>query len=1084
MRVTTLYASSASSSAAYYTKYLTQAPGEVPGVWMGAQADGLGLVGTVEGEQLQALLAGLDPVSGRSLGRALTDRTTADGRVVKAVAGFDATLSAPKSLSVLWALTGDDRLLECHDVAVRAVVDSLEQWAATTRVRSNGGRLHLDTLGLSVAGFRQTTSRLDDPQIHTHLVVSAKVQTVDGRWMALDARVLKQHQRTFGGVYQSVLRSELTAKFGVGWEPIVNGQAEIIGLDPELLGVFSKRAAQVDVETDARIEEFEAREGRAPSRFERAAIEREAAADTRVKKTGTAAAELRSVWRQEARDLGYTPRSVIDAVNTAGRAQSEPAKTTVAEIVTALSERKSVWHDLDVLREITDRFQPRRGIDGERWAGVLDRALAQVIDACVGLDPDQRDGEEGRGSDGRSVWIEPVAPRWSSQKVIDQELDLLAWALSAQGVEPSPSTSIERGRLDVLQAAAAGEVAGGDRLVVIIGPAGAGKTSMLTVAIDDLHAQGRPVFGVAPTAKAARVLEEETGMRTDTLAKLLHEHARDGGPRPEWGLKRGTTVIVDEAGMVSIPDLWRLTDLAQRLDLRVVLVGDPHQLQAVARGGMFPEIAKTATRTVELEQVHRFTEPWEAAASLRLRRGDPAVLAEYRWRGRIEPGSLDQHLRTIGDRWAELQAKGRLLAITTTTNEHATLINHHIQTARLKAGVLTGRSAVAADGRVYVGDVVMTRRNDRTLATSAGDSVRNRDRWTITATHDDGSITARAQVGEATVTLPATYVSEFVQLAYATTEHGNQGITTDQSITLITGTTTGRGLYVGATRGRDHNQLLVVTDRDSEPEAIDLLQRVLSTDRADTPAVTHRRQLAERQPTSPGPRRRAVEPDWLGRWQNDVRERVPMIDRLLATMAQDRPVLEHAVTETRVAYDKARAIPAPDQHDVFQARRQAGLDAADAKVARYRASNATWRTRRTLERAANQADQRATISAQHADQLEAAYRPAAERRETARFACAKAEMRLEAHDRRLIELRGYRAEDIALDQAISVWRTWAAGHTITSPDLDHAARELARHTDTLPEARALLTTLAPEHPSLDPSERRLDRGGVDYGIEL
>ena len=83
-----------------------------------------------------------------------------------------------------------------------------------------------------------------------------------------------------------------------------HGQAEIAGLDPELLAAFSKRAAQVDAETDARVEEFEAREGRAPSRFERAAIEREASADTRVKKTGTAAAELRAAWRKEATDLG------------------------------------------------------------------------------------------------------------------------------------------------------------------------------------------------------------------------------------------------------------------------------------------------------------------------------------------------------------------------------------------------------------------------------------------------------------------------------------------------------------------------------------------------------------------------------------------------------------------------------------------------------------------------------------------------------------------------------------------------------------------------------------------------------------
>ena len=1085
MRVTTLYASSAASSAAYYTKYLTQAPGEAPGVWMGAQADGFGLVGMVEGEQLQALLAGLDPVTGRSLGRALTDRTTSDGRVVKAVAGFDATVSAPKSLSVLWALTGDDRLLECHDVAARAVVDAFERWAATTRVRSAGGRMHLDTHGLSVAGFRQTTSRLDDPQIHTHLVVSAKVQTQDGRWMALDARVLKQHQRTFGGLYQSVLRSELTAKFGVGWEPIVNGQAEITGLDPELLAAFSKRAAQVDVETDARIKDFEAREGRAPSRFERAAIEREAAADTRVKKTGTAAAELRTAWRKEATDLGHTSRSVIDAVNTAGRATSEPTKTTVAEIVSALSERKSVWHDLDVLREITDRFQPRKGIDGERWSGVLDRALDRVLEQCIGLDPDQRDGEEGRGSDGRSVWIEPVAPRWSSQQVIDQELDLLAWTLSAQGLEPSPSQSIERGHLDVLQAAAAAEVAGEDRLVVIIGPAGAGKTSMLTAAIDDLRRHDRPVFGVAPTAKAARVLEDETGMRTDTLAKLLHEHARDGGPRPEWQMRRGTTVIVDEAGMVSTPDLWRLTDLAQRLDLRVVLVGDPHQLQAVARGGMFPELSATATRTVELEQIHRFTEPWEAAASLRLRRGDPAALSEYLWHGRVEPGSLDQHLRTIGREWAEAQTKGRSLAITTTTNEHATLINHHIQNAPLKTGALTGEPVTAADGHIFIADVVMTRRNDRTLTTTAGDSVRNRDRWTLTATHDDGAITAHSHTSDATVTLPAGYVREFVQLAYATTEHGNQGITTDQSITLVTGTTTGRGLYVGATRGRDDNQFLVVTDQRSEREAMDLLGRVLATDRADTPAVTHRRQLAERQPApAPGPRRRAVEPVWLNEWQSDVRERVPMIGGLLASMAEERPALEQSVAQARQGYDQARALLAPDQHDLSRARREANLDEAAARTARYRAGNATWRTRRPLERAAAAATERAAVSASRVDELEAACRPVSEQRATARVSLAKAAMRLEAHDRRAVALRDYRDDDTALDQAITTWRTWAAGHTVTGADLDHTVRELARYADTVPEARALLTTLDAEHPALHPPTQHLDRTDIDYGIDL
>jgi conjugative relaxase-like TrwC/TraI family protein len=221
LRVTTIHASSAAKSAAYYTQYLTAAPGEVPGVWCGRQAAGLGLSGKVGRDDLQALLEGRDPLSGTRLGYPLIDRVTADGRVVHAVAGFDATFSAPKSVSVCWALSGDDRFLKAHDVAVTAALAHLERFGSTTRIRRDGGRLHPDTQGLTMPVFRQTTSRADDPQIHTHAVISAKVQTADGRWMALDARYLKKHQRMLGGLYQSVLRNELTDRLGVEWQPIV-----------------------------------------------------------------------------------------------------------------------------------------------------------------------------------------------------------------------------------------------------------------------------------------------------------------------------------------------------------------------------------------------------------------------------------------------------------------------------------------------------------------------------------------------------------------------------------------------------------------------------------------------------------------------------------------------------------------------------------------------------------------------------------------------------------------------------------------------------------------------------------------------
>src|SRR5204862_2425959 len=178
----------------------------------------------------------------------------------------------PNSLSVWWALTGDPGLLEAHDVAVTAALEHLERRGATTRVRVDGRRQHPDTLGLTVAAFRQTTSRADDPQVHTHAVISAKVQTDDGRWLALDARYLKRHQRMLGGLYQSVLRAELTHRYGVAWEPIVNGQAEIAGLPRDLLDVFSKRAGQVDDALAVKVDEFRRREGRDPTPWKRAAL--------------------------------------------------------------------------------------------------------------------------------------------------------------------------------------------------------------------------------------------------------------------------------------------------------------------------------------------------------------------------------------------------------------------------------------------------------------------------------------------------------------------------------------------------------------------------------------------------------------------------------------------------------------------------------------------------------------------------------------------------------------------------------------------------------------------------------------------
>ena len=411
MRVTTLYAATAATTAGYYTRYLTEATGELPGQWLGNQADRLGLHGEVTTEALQALLSGCDPATGATLGHPLVDRTKSNGTVIRAVAGFDATLSAPKSLSVLWAITGDDGLAECHDVAVRAVAAHLERHGATTRVRSNGTRMHLDTHGLTMAAFRQTTSRADDPQLHTHLVVSAKVQLPDERWMALDARFLKRHQRTLGGLYQSVLRAELTHRYGVTFEPIVNGQAEIAGVPAELLAVFSKRAAEIGTGTGRRGRRVLASGG---MRAEPARGRADGAqGGRRVPRPARPAAprpSCRTRWRDEAAAIGVTPRSLVESVEQAA-AEHPPTHRDlpIAPIVEALELGASTWHRADVLRTICDLIRPVPGVSGERWAAWLDDATDAVMAQCVDLDPELPEHTCRRASDGRSIWIEPTA---------------------------------------------------------------------------------------------------------------------------------------------------------------------------------------------------------------------------------------------------------------------------------------------------------------------------------------------------------------------------------------------------------------------------------------------------------------------------------------------------------------------------------------------------------------------------------------------------------------------------------------------------------------------------------------------------
>jgi hypothetical protein len=585
---------------------------------------------------------------------------------------------------------------------------------------------------------------------------------------------------------------------------------------------------------------------------------------------------------------------------------------TVDEVLDELSARGSTWTRADVLRAICDLQPPAPGMPAQRWAAALERACDTVIDRCRNLDPVADVGTK-RVSDGRSIWLEPVAGHLTSTQILAQEERILSWAMDTQADASTASPTLDRDGLDVLQADAVAAVAGSDRLVVVVGPAGTGKTTMLRRAVDDLHAQGRPVFGLAPTAKAARVLESETEVAADTVAKLLHEWGRSDRP-PDWlyQLPATTTVIVDEAGIIGTSSLHQLVELADRNAWRLVLVGDPRQLQAVGRGGMFNELCATS-RVHPLARIHRFHQPWEAAASLQLRAGDPKAIDAYQAHRRIEAGPFEQHVARIARGYLTLTGTGRTVAITASTNDHVDAVNRAIQQARIHTGQLTGRPVTIAGGeRAYVGDVVVTRRNDRTITTTDREPIRNRDRWTVTATHLDGTLTVAHYGGHGSATLPADYAAQHLRLGYAATEHGNQADTVDIGIDLVSQATTHRGLYVGMTRGRDENQLLVVTETADLGEARDVLEAVLAHDRADVPAVTQRRELNRQIPVTP-PRRTPEPllaiPGWFGTWRAQLEQRRDdLIDQFTEQVNQssraeaDLAALQPALAEARAAW--------------------------------------------------------------------------------------------------------------------------------------------------------------------------------------
>ncbi|HEX2064067.1 MAG TPA: MobF family relaxase, partial [Acidimicrobiales bacterium] len=374
-------------------------PDEPPGRWWGRGCAAVDLIGDVEPDQLRHMLVAGHPHTGRVLGR---------GFGAKSARAFDATFSATKSVSVLWALAPDPwvrvEVLAAHDAAVVSAPEWVERHGAVTR-RGTNGIDQVDTRGLVAALFRQHTSRSVDPQLHTHALIWSKVQDPVGKWLSLDARLLKYQQRSIGWIYDAALRSELTARLGVEWEPVVDGRSDMVHITESLRELFSKRSAEVEEKLSQYIQRWSAEhDGAEPDPRTIARLQRWAVTDSRLAKLhGTEAEGLHSEWAERALAAGFDPRSLSNGVRRLpGVGTAWDREAIIAEALARVTAESSTWLRADLAREVATLLPPEAATTGTELVALVDELVEEAADRCVELHPPPAAGVACR-ADGRPV---------------------------------------------------------------------------------------------------------------------------------------------------------------------------------------------------------------------------------------------------------------------------------------------------------------------------------------------------------------------------------------------------------------------------------------------------------------------------------------------------------------------------------------------------------------------------------------------------------------------------------------------------------------------------------------------------------
>lgn len=817
--------------------------GNATGRWHGAAAAEQDLSGTVSAEGLVRLFDGQHPVTGEQLGRQLRK----DG-----VAAWDLTFSADKSVSLLWAF-GDDEVrrhvIEAFEEATAEAVAYLESVASSTRgasrvpVTDRGGKPILDedgttrfrvetwpirTTGYLAAWFTEFTSRSDDPQIHTHVVVGNRVQGVDGVWRAIDGRLLYRHQLDAGYLHEAELRARLTERLGVRWQPVRNGMADIEGFTRDQITAFSQRRQEIEKWRDSH--------GFAdtPSANETATLA------TRTPKQEHPVDALMPAWLDRGAEVGLTPASVV-AMLEQGRMVEVPEPEPVFDRMASaegLTAQASTFGRADVIAAAAEALP-----DGGRRAQIEDLAdtflhRAYVIpilpihpttdplsDLPLDLEPVElerlleivnstntpimrrRDGDTFPGlvSERRYTTAELLTVE---QRVIDRALNGIAaerWIVPEAEVEAALATrpNLTDGQRAMIRQFATS----GNAIEIGVGAAGTGKTTVMDI-IEELATEtGTPVMGTALAARAAAGFESATGIPSSTITRFLWETKAAGG------LPTGAVVVVDEAGMVGSRKLAQVSDLVEAASGKLILIGDHRQLAEIDAGGLFAALMARLP-AVELKENVRQDQEWERTALAELRHGSISrAVAMYDRRGLINVTSnTDDTIAQAIDAWyrdvqdVDDPAQVLLIGHRNTTVDQ---LNQQARALIAQSGLLHGPTVNAGDRFFQTGDRTVCLKNRTRLG------VLNGDLATITAVDTERrTITLRLDRSNNVVTVPHWYLDEGnLDWGYALTGHKAQGATARRAHTVAGDGVDREWLYVTMSRGREANTIYL-TDPD------------------------------------------------------------------------------------------------------------------------------------------------------------------------------------------------------------------------------------------------------------------------------